>query len=441
MNFAASIPSLRADYAAAGRYLERWPARDEAAIAPMQLAMLAPLWRDAVADVPYYRDLVAAGRAPAAISTWDDYLAIPVLERAALQAAPERFMRLSGAPDSFMQTAGSTGNPIRFGVWSDEARPQRVAKQATWMRCGYRLGDDIVLAWGHSHLLGTGARRWVNHAKRMTKDALAGYHRFDAYRLDEAACRAIGERIATLRPAGVIGYSAALDLIARALEPQRDRMRAAGVRFLIATAEPFPRPDTPARLRDVFGEAVLIEEFGGVEFGQVGVRFDEGEWLLFHDLNVVEAQDAGDPEGESLLVTPLHRRYTPLFRYREGDLARDPRRLPTGQLAGFGALAGRAADMVEMPDGASVHSVAFFHCIHQERAVRNIQMVLEDAGPRLRLAVEAGADAGLEARIRQRLGQVHRSLAAAPIERVSDVATNAAGKRRWYEDRRSGRSA
>jgi phenylacetate-coenzyme A ligase PaaK-like adenylate-forming protein len=437
MRFAASIPRLRADFGAAERYLREWPPRDESRIAEMQLALLAPLWRDAVIDVPYYRDLVAAGKAPATISSWRDYFAIPLLERAALQAAPDRFARLSGPPDSYMQTAGSTGNPIRFGVWTDESRRQRVAKLATWIRCGYRLGDDIVLAWGHSHLLGTGMRRWVNHAKRVAKDRLAGYHRFDAYMLDEAACRAIGERIAHLRPAGVIGYSAALDLIARHARQLRNRIRAARVRFVMATAEPFPRDDTPERLRDLFGDSVLVEEFGGVEFGQVGVRFDQGEWLLFPDLGVAEAVAEGDPEGESLLVTPLHRRYTPLFRYRQGDLVREPRRLPTGQLAGFGALAGRAADMVAMPDGRSVHSVAFFHCIHQERAVRSIQMVLEDTGPRLKLVVDAAADAELEARIRQRLGQVHASLGKAPIERVHDVATNLAGKRRWYVDRRS----
>lgn len=440
MNVARWIPSLRSDFAAAQGYLAHWPMRGEADIAPMQLAKVAASWRDAVGDVPYYRDLVATGRAPARIASWQDYHAIPVLDRATLRGEAARFIRLSGPPHESMQTAGSTGNPIRFGVWADEGRPQRIAKQAAWIRCGYRLGSDIVLVWGHSHLLGTGVRGWINHARRFAKDRCVGYHRIDAYTLGPADCRGIGERIARIRPVGVIGYASALDLIARHAEALRERIRAAGVRFVMTTAEPLPRPDTRARLRDLFANATLVEEFGGVEFGQVGARFDEGAWLLYPDLNILEASEAPDePQGHGLLVTTLYRRYTPLFRYRQGDLVSGPRRLPTGQLAGFEGLAGRSADMVTMPDGRSVHSVAFFHCIHQEAGVRNIQMVLEDAGPRLKLVVDGNADDGLEARIRQRLAQVHASLAHAPIERVHDVATNAAGKRRWFADRRSQR--
>ena len=67
----------------------------------------------------------------------------------------------------------------------------------------------------------------------------------------------------------------------------------------------------------------------------------------------------------------------------------------------------------------------------------NIQMVIEDAGPRLKLVVGRAPDAGFEARIRARLRQVHPSLETAPLEYVQDLATNVAGKRRWFVDRRT----
>ena len=93
--------------------------------------------------------------------------------------------------------------------------------------------------------------------------------------------------------------------------------------------------------------------------------------------------------------------------------------------------------MVIMPDGRSVHSVAFFHCIHQESSVLNIQMVLTDHGPRLKLVVSRQPDGQFERRIRLRLKQIHAMLETAPLEYAEDLATNAAGKRRWFLDQRT----
>lgn len=438
MKLARAIPSARADFKAATQYLSRWPEWPGEDIASMQLRKLSAIWADAIEDVPYYRNMVAEGRAPSQIGSWLDFAAIPVLDRATFREHEANFVRLSGPPNAFMQTAGSTGNPIRFGVWQDEGRPQRIVKQATWIKCGYELGSEILLIWGHSHLLGTGWRRWVNHAKRLAKDNLLGYHRANAYTLGKEDCMQIARWIVRARPVGIIGYAAALDLLARHAAELRDDLRKAGVRFVITTAEAPPRQDTLALLRDLFGGATIIEEFGGVEFGQVAVRFNEEDWVTYPDLNILEAaKTRDDPEGHSLVLTTLYRRYTPFIRYKQGDLIAGVQWLEQGQVIGFDELVGRAADMVVMPDGRSVHSVAFFHCIHQEPAVLNIQMILTDQGPQLKLVTRSRTDDSFDARIRHRLKQIHASLETAPLEYVQDLATNAAGKRRWFLDRRT----
>jgi hypothetical protein len=92
--------------------------------------------------------------------------------------------------------------------------------------------------------------------------------------------------------------------------------------------------------------------------------------------------------------------------------------------------------MVVLEDGTAVHSVAVFHCIHQEPAVLNIQMVLEDAGPRILMVTRGENDAGLAGRVRHRLGQIAPSLADAQIEQAEDILTTRAGKRRWVVDKR-----
>lgn len=437
MNLAKIIPATRRDFCAASEYLRRQPAQQGGEIEAMQLQKVCAIWADAVADVPYYARLVSERKAPRAVGSWADFKSIPILDRAMIRDNEKEFVRFSRAPGTFMQTAGSTGNPIRFGVWQDEGGPQRIVKQAAWIEAGYKLGADLVLIWGHSHLLGTGWRRWVNHAKRIAKDRLVGYHRVNAYTLGEKDCLRIARLILRVRPVGIIGYAAALDLFSRHAAGMRDSLRKAGVRFVISTAEPPPRADTFDSLRDLFGECLIIEEFGGVEFGQLGVRTNGGQWRTFPELNILEATEPRDePDGHSLLVTTLYRRYVPFVRYRQGDLVEGPRRLDHGHLVGFDSLVGRAADMVTMPDGRSVHSVAFFHCIHQEPVVLNIQMIIADEGPRLNLVVNGPVDPGFEPRIRHRLKQVHPLLASAPLEYAQDLATNAAGKRRWYIDQR-----
>jgi phenylacetate-coenzyme A ligase PaaK-like adenylate-forming protein len=136
------------------------------------------------------------------------------------------------------------------------------------------------------------------------------------------------------------------------------------------------------------------------------------------------------------LVTSLYRRYLPLIRYRQGDVLGGVRRLAHGHVASFERLHGRLNDIFPLKDGTQVHSLAVAHCIRVEAAVLNMQMVLEDEGVRILLVTREEIDGALEGRIRQRMGQISPLLAEARIERVEDLLTTRAGKRRWVVDRR-----
>jgi phenylacetate-coenzyme A ligase PaaK-like adenylate-forming protein len=453
------LPKARRDYAAALDYRRVLEAQDEARVAEMQLRRLQEVWRDAVADVPYYGSLVREGRAPAEIASWEDFRAIPELTREILQDRPAEFVRRSRAPDLTRMTGGSTGNPVKFGVWNSEDEVIRMLKLVLWARVGYRLGDRFFLIWGHGHLLGTGWRRHWNHFLRKTKDSLLGYRRVDAYAMTPELSRKYAVKLLRFRPAGLVGYSAVLDYFARALPEYHERFAKLGLKFVMPCAEPAPREDSFALLGQIFG-CPVIQEFGGVDFGQVAMKFGDEPFQVFAEYNVLETAGSGEQgagsrekrseirgqrtedkerraEGEAALVTALYRRYLPLIRYRQGDVLGGCRKLEHGHVASFERLEGRVNDMVSLPDGSSVHSVAVFHCIHQEPAVLNIQMVLEDIGPRILLAKGSGYNAATEERIRQRLGQISPLLRKAQIEGVEDVETSRAGKRRWFIDKRT----
>ena len=403
-----------------------------------QLRAVQRSWADAVADVPYYASMVASGSAPREVRTWADVDAIPVLTRRMLQERSHEFIRRSGPPQSIMKTAGSTGEPLQIGMNQAERDLMRIVKLAEWQSFGYTPSSRLFLIWGHGHLLGTGWRGRLNHARRKLTDAYLGYQRVDAYRLDRATCEAYADALVKFRPIGLISYGSALDLFARNTEGYRDRFRALGLRFVLSTAEAPPREDTVPRLEDLFG-CPVVQEYGGAEFGQVAFNRGHGRFEVYGDLNYVEgeAPEADEAGAEPVLVTTLYPRYLPLVRYRVGDAVRRATRLANGHVHAFDEVAGRVNDVLELTKGEFVHSVAVFHCIHQESSVFSIQMAVLDDGIEINLVAATKDRAAAEQRIRRRLAQVHPMLAHCRFRYVDDLQATSAGKRRWYVDRRT----
>lgn len=312
----------------------------------------------------------------------------------------------------------------------------RVVKLAAWADFGYTPASRMFLMWGHSHLLGTGARGRLNHLKRKAADRMLGYRRVDAYRLNAQICADYAEALLAFRPFAFISYASALDVFAHHTAAYRERFRALGLRFVLATAEPVPRPDTVSRLEDLFN-CPLVEEYGGAEFGQVAFKGANQTFEVYSDLNFVEAHFGGtDTQDESALVTALYDRYVPLIRYRVGDLLAGGDQLPHGHVRSFRAVAGRINDGIRLPDGDTIHSVAFFHCIHQEDGVHGIQLIIDDDHIDILLIADHDGRVEMEQRIRARLHQLHPMLARARFRYVADLDTTGAGKRRWFIDRR-----
>ncbi|HEX9048236.1 MAG TPA: hypothetical protein VF988_14520, partial [Verrucomicrobiae bacterium] len=152
---------FQADFAAAGAYLTAMGQWQDELVVAGQLKNVQAIWADCTADVPYYRNLVKSGAAPERISSWKDFHAIPELSREILQNKAAEFIRLSGPPEVTKMTGGSTGAPVRFGMWQQEDQVLRRLKLALWIRAGYTPDSRLFLIWGHAHLLGTGwRRRW-----------------------------------------------------------------------------------------------------------------------------------------------------------------------------------------------------------------------------------------------------------------------------------------
>ncbi len=425
------------DFEAAQTKWEWLTNAEQAEIEKLQWERLQFIWSDSIKNVIYYRSLVQENRAPRELRNWDDVARIPILDRNTLQMKQDEFCRLKQAPNEYRMSGGSTGTPVRIGVWKKEANIHRIAKLILWQRTGYKPSNRLFLLWGHLHLLGSGVRGQINHFIRKMKDHMLGYKRVNAYSLSPEKCEAIARDIIRFKPTGIIGYASALDYFIRTTEKYYGDFQKLGVKFVMPAGEMAPRNDSYALLAHAF-QCPVIEEYAGVEFGQVAMRLGDQRFEVFHDLNYVEScPDSDLYNAERLIVTSLYDRYVPLVRYAPGDGISGMTHLNNRHVAAFRRVEGRIHDAVQLGGGTVIHSMALFHCIHQEPSVLNIQLILRDAGPRLRLVVREGYDWPCEQRIRKRLGDVAAELSGIPIELAEDVATTRAGKRRWINDERS----
>lgn len=438
MNLRSSfLVPLARQYHSAEAYSNQLATVDYNQIPSEQLERIKLVWRDCVDDVPYYGSLVLQGLAPKEIKSLEDFKQIPILDRITLKENAEAFMRRSGPPDLYVSTAGSTGQPVKIGQWRLESEPIRIAKLVPWIRLGYMLNSQLYLIWGHAHLLGTGWRRYYNHALRKTKDWLAGYHRVDAYTMSPSKANRIAQDIIRIKPAGLIGYAAVLDLLCRYTENYHEEFRSVGLKFVMPCAEPPPRADTFDIFHKVFG-CPIVQEFGGVDFGHVGFKIDDSPYTLFRDLNILEADsDVEQGESSTAYVTTLYKRYVPLIRYRQGDLLAGVARDQFGFVESFDDQVGRVNDMITLSDGTSVHSVALVHCFKEEDSIFNVQLLLTDEAPFFSLIAEKVISQEKEKVIRNKLGQIHPTFRDAAFEYVTDLGTNRAGKRRWVLDKRT----
>jgi phenylacetate-coenzyme A ligase PaaK-like adenylate-forming protein len=393
-----------------------------------QLELLNESWGQTCSRIPYFRELRARADLPARFDSLDEFAArVPVMNRQTLQqhgvalTSPER-------PQELVRiTGGSTAEPVQIPAWHSEFA---FTKSDMWLaRSWYGIAphDRLFLLWGHSHLLGTGWRGFVNGQKRRLSDRLLGYCRYSAYDLGEAALRRGADALLGFRPAYVVGYSVALDLFARANAARRDALRAAGVRLVVAAAEGFPAPDSEARIADLFGCPVAME-YGSVETGLVAHTHPDGGYRTFWRSYLLEAERVGSQRR--VRVTSLFPRCVPLVRYELGDeleLAPDAGSAGPSVLA-FARVIGRSNDYVALADGFLAHSEAFTHCVRACVAIQAYQVVQDARGIRLHYVAARDLDAADAQGVRERLRRIHPDLAGVALERVAALQRTVAGK-------------
>jgi phenylacetate-coenzyme A ligase PaaK-like adenylate-forming protein len=420
-------------FSVAKNWMKSWLETPPEDISRYQLQRLQIVWKDVITNVPFYQQLVSKKRAPRHIESLSQFFhEIPLGTKQQIVQQPDLFIRTDRKPDHFLLTGGSTGEPLRIGLFHGEQKP---AKPDVWLgKIAYGLNEDdrIFLIWGHSSSLEGGSIAYIYTWKRRLKDFLIGYKRVSAYDLSAEKTQKILWQMKSFSPAMLIGYSTAIDALVRDNIKSGFDGRKIGLKFVVATSEILPYKDSARLIEDFFG-CPLVMEYGGHDFGLVAHTLPDMGYRVFWHNTLAEIQSIGSDMGECL-VTPLYLRYFPAIRYVTGDEIQGPILGSAGQVMGFSKVIGRTNDTILLEDGSRLHSTSVEDCVQWEPGVHRFQIVLEDAGVIIHLVGNPN-QTDINA-IRKRMAKISPLLAQAKFIFVEDAAVTLAGKRRWVIDRR-----
>lgn len=383
------------------------------------------LLREAVAHVPYYRELARRG----VIDAESPELArFPVLGKADFRGHEEDFVsdrrRLSRLSAS--RTSGSTGEPFRFYRDPREFDASYVALWRGLKRIGIRRGDRRVLVKGVDEAPRVSAwkrarRRlyeWINQCIVVDAHFLA--------RSEENIRRSL-QRIRRYRPVYVHGYVSSIDLLAASAGRFGIRMDDLGIRAVVTESEKlyeFQRE----RISRVFG-CPVAENYGSVEFGMIAQPDAEGNLCVNEDHCLVET----DADGEAVL-TNLDAYAFPFIRFKNGDRLtfREKKKsaLPYREIE---RIDGRVADAIRLPDGNALQGFIVMYPVSKHMKFIRQYQIRQRAASRLEILIVPDGEfpAGVRGQILSEMRELTGPGVETVITLVDEIPLTKRGKRRF----------
>jgi phenylacetate-CoA ligase len=360
----------------------RFPFRSPAAIERHQRRLISDTIRHAYRHVPFYRETMRRlGLSPADIVTAADLARLPLLERSAVQADPERFVSDAKPLESRLltRTAGSAAAPL--SVYNDPfdlVRGHAVAQRASAIHRHVTrrpLGCRTLLIGLPGGAGNGGADRLVSAARRLTRAKTQRAAITDP--VDRAA-----EEVERFRPDIVVSHGSYVEallihLYARGRDAHWPRLVVYGGDAMSAGAR--------ALIREEMGIPVL-GVYGSHETGPIGFECPDREAFHLNDdvcpTRVIadDGSEAADGESGSVIVSNLLSRGSFFLNYRIGDRSRKlTGPCPCGRnLSQIALVDDRLHDWLLAPDGAPVRPATVVKAIELVDGVLGFQLRQED---------------------------------------------------------------
>lgn len=346
-------------------------------------ARVRAIVRHAAVTVPHYRDLFRKERIdPRDIRTAADLDRLPILDKAAIWAAPERFLSESFSASNALPlvTSGSTGRPLT--VYHDHASLLANIAYGERERAVFARLSGKKAPWREALFLYSGST--FGKVLHFYEQATLIPGRPD--RIFIPITDPIDQVVDTINrfePDVVIGYSGYLEMLFRTLAARSLHMHRP--RLVVYGGEAMTEPGREF-ITERFG-VTLTSLYNAVESFKIGFACEAGrDYHLHEDLchvKIVDGQGRTVRDGEQgeVVISNLVNRATVLLNYRMGDAAaRSTAGCSCGRtLPLLTALEGRLEDILIRADGTFVHPLAIWGVFKSRPEVLRYQVIQHDA--------------------------------------------------------------
>lgn len=388
-------------------------------------------------SVPFYRGVMDRMRLrPEDIVKTEDLALLPVVTKEDLLETPELF-RARDFPDGRCLRIDSSGTSGRskpiyhdpgslFLALAHGQRQRAVLRQFTGQLAGYREMHAARATGVHRQIRGF----YESHSLRLPGVEL---ERSGLPLLHVTLAEQV-ELINEFRPTVLRGYGSQLGSLFRRVAEQGLEIQCPEV--VVFGADGMPSAERQL-IESHFGVPVL-STYQAVEALRIGFECEErrGFHLFLDDVAVRVVDDEGHDlapgQRGHLLISNLTNRATVLLNYRLGDIVRLSRKpCPCGrELPTIESIEGRSDDLLLLPSGEEVHSLAILEGLRAVPGLVQVQLVQESHDRfELRCVPAPGVDsARAEAGLIQALSTGLGFPASARVSWMEHIPPDDAGK-------------
>jgi phenylacetate-CoA ligase len=399
-----------------------------------QWGELSKLLTHAYDNVPYWRRVLdGLAMRPADIRTYDDFLRLPITEKAYIRDRPDDMIANTHRGKTWTKTtAGSTGEPLQLHYTPDSYDWRVAISRRGYSWAGYEEGMKQLAIWG---AFAIGKRPFYADLKDQILQAIGGRVVINSLKFDQRTMAACRDTINRTNPTAVVGYANPLYEFARFVN-SHGGLTARPVSVISAAEKIFDYQRV--EIERAF-HCKMFETYGSREFMLIGSECDRktGLHLSVENLFVEVIKDDGRPAspGESgdLVITDLHNLGMPFIRYRIGDMA-----VASDEVCACGRglpllrqIVGRTLDIIRTRSGRMVPGEFFAFLFKEIKGVRQFQVIQPDLDTLTIKIVksEEFTDEQL-ATIRREVGRLFGDSITPVVEFVDSIPLTKAGKLR-----------
>jgi phenylacetate-CoA ligase len=351
---------------------ERAPIAD---ILQRQQVMLRDLLRHAVAEVPFYRDLMSRlGCTLEDLAAPGGFKRIPIVTKAIVRSDPGRFTAGNAAAfqPSRRASSGTTGEPFGY-LMSRRARSSQWASMyRQWHVGGWNPGERIVYLGGSSIFPS------VHAVERWFYEVLNNWIALSAFEMNPSAMDGWLTRIARVKVRFMHAYPSSAYLLASHAQQTGRKIRFQAVFTSAEVLHPYQR----SRIEEVFG-CEVFDFYGANDGGAFAYECERHAGLhcvserAFLEIARADGSTSAPGEVGRLISTDLLNYAMPFIRYDAGDEgAMTSAPCPCGRgLPLLGQIAGRSNDYVQTPSGERIHGGFFSYLVRAKPWVDQFQVV------------------------------------------------------------------